>query len=204
MDILTFIIKIVEAAAWPITTISLVLLLKKEIGALIPFLKKFKAGPLEAEFEREVQEIRFETNQKIPLPKETTLLSPKLRKLHQLASVNPRSAIIEAWREVIFAAENLLQRSGAFNANNGVMLPYEVKQTLEKAGLLNVEQLTLFNDLRKLRNQASHMPNFEPTSESTLGYIDLAVRLASILNETGEGHSTPTMSEHGDSQSKTV
>ncbi|MBR7782119.1 hypothetical protein [Undibacterium luofuense] len=204
MDTLTFIIKIVEAAAWPVTTISLVLLLKKEIGALIPFLKKFKAGPLEAEFEREVQEIRFETNQKIPLPKEATLLSPQLRKLHQLASVNPRSAIIEAWREVIFAAENLLQRSGAVNANNGVMFPYEVKQRLEKAGLLNVEQLTLFNDLRKLRNQASHTPNFEPTSESTLGYIDLAVRLASILNETGEVRSTLDMSEYGDSQSKAV
>lgn len=183
MDSLTFVSKVIEASAWPITTVFLVLLLRKEISALAPFLKKFKAGPLEAEFERALQEIRFETDKKIPLSNESTLFLPVHEKLLRLASVNPRSAIIEAWQEVIFTAETLLQRTGIHNKKSGVMLPYEIKQTLETSGLLNSEQLTLFNDLRKLRNQASHTPGFEPTMESTYNYIKLAIQLALILNQ---------------------
>ncbi|MGH6646193.1 hypothetical protein [Aquabacterium sp.] len=47
-----------EALAWPIAVLTVVLLLRGELLKIIPFLKKLKAGPLEAEFENQSQKAR--------------------------------------------------------------------------------------------------------------------------------------------------
>ncbi|WP_276968485.1 hypothetical protein, partial [Metallibacterium scheffleri] len=57
MDTLTFIAKVIEFAAWPIAAVALVAMLRAEIKSLLPHVKRLKAGPVEAEFEREVKEL---------------------------------------------------------------------------------------------------------------------------------------------------
>ena len=57
MDILTFITKLIEFTAWPIAAVALVAMLRTEIKSLLPYVKKLKAGPVEAEFEREIKEL---------------------------------------------------------------------------------------------------------------------------------------------------
>ena len=52
MDYLTFFSKLIEVVAWPIAAVSIILFLRKEIRALIPLIKKFKAGPVEFELEQ--------------------------------------------------------------------------------------------------------------------------------------------------------
>ncbi|MFI8619265.1 hypothetical protein ACIGHN_27610 [Acidovorax sp. NPDC077693] len=51
MDLLTFISRVVDSLAWPVAAIVLGLIFRKKLLDLIPNLRKFKAGPLEAEFE---------------------------------------------------------------------------------------------------------------------------------------------------------
>jgi hypothetical protein len=60
MDWLSFISTVASSVAWPVTALTIVLLMRKELVALLPFVRKLKAGPLEAEFEREVKELKEE------------------------------------------------------------------------------------------------------------------------------------------------
>ena len=51
MDWLTFVSKLVESLSWPIVALILGLVFRRKLLELLPTLRKFKAGPLEAEFE---------------------------------------------------------------------------------------------------------------------------------------------------------
>jgi hypothetical protein len=100
MDTLTFIAKLVEFLAWPSAAVILVLLLRGEIKGLFRYVKKVKAGPMEAEFEREVKELKATAEaqpQLLPPPEGAT---PEKQMLIQIVQINPRSAVLEAWRGV--------------------------------------------------------------------------------------------------------
>jgi hypothetical protein len=63
MDWLSFIASVLASVAWPAAMLCVVLLLRKELVARLPFLRKLKAGPVEAEFEREVKNSRMKRQQ---------------------------------------------------------------------------------------------------------------------------------------------
>src|SRR5690349_11059570 len=114
MDILAFIASVIGSLAWPATVLCVVLLLRKELIALLPFLRKLKAGPLEAVFEREVKELKSETARTLPSPETKAVDNDNLRRLYELAKVSPRASIVEAWQGVEFAARRALaEHAGA-------------------------------------------------------------------------------------------
>jgi hypothetical protein len=80
-----------------------VVVLRGEIKTLLLLLKKLKAGPVEAEFDREVRELARETETQVPSATPVPPSLPERQKLLQLAELNPRSAVIEAWHNVEFA-----------------------------------------------------------------------------------------------------
>lgn len=49
-----------EALALPAAAVIIVLLFRREFRQLVPLVRKLKAGPLEAEFERDIREISRE------------------------------------------------------------------------------------------------------------------------------------------------
>jgi len=106
MDVLAFIAKLVEALAWPLASVVLVALLRREIRSLLPFVKRFKAGPLEAEFEREVRELRSSVEEGVNVKHEELAASQSTAV--KLAELNPRSAILEAWREIETTGRRML------------------------------------------------------------------------------------------------
>lgn len=113
MDALTFIAKLVEFLAWPSATVVLLLLLRGEINDLFRYVKKLKAGPVEAEFEREVKELKAAAEaqpQLLPPPEGAT---PEKQMLLQLVQINPRSAVLEAWRGVEEASLRVIQNKGS-------------------------------------------------------------------------------------------
>jgi len=87
------------------------------------------------------------------------------QKLLQLAQLNPRSAIIEAWQLVEFAAAELAKCGD---------LRESFVETSER---LTRSQVALFSELHDRRNQAAHDPELAPSFESAIGYIDLALSL---------------------------
>jgi hypothetical protein len=58
MDWLTFVSKLIDSLAWPLVALVLGLVFRRKLLDLIPAIRKFKAGPLEAEFELAAKEIR--------------------------------------------------------------------------------------------------------------------------------------------------
>jgi hypothetical protein len=184
MDILTFIAKLVEFTAWPIATVVLVAMLHGEIKRLLPHIKKLKAGLVEAEFEREVKELQTTVEaqpQLLPPPERG---APEWQMLMQLVQINPRSAILEAWRGVEDAAIRVIQKQGLYVSERDSQSPLAIIRTLNKEKVFSSEEVSLYHELRSLRNQATHAQDFSPTTEAALSYIGLAERLRKALEVT--------------------
>ncbi|MBS0416935.1 MAG: hypothetical protein JSR66_04430 [Proteobacteria bacterium] len=172
---MTFITKILEAFAWPATTIALVILLRSEIRQLLPFVKKLKAGPVEAEFERDVKALKHETpviQQEIA--ERPTPDSASKDFLIQLAELHPRSAILESWVRLEAAARAVLAEKLQSNSAPGYLPAARLAEPLVQRDAISQPQVTLFHELRRLRNEVAHSPEFEPTDEAAKAYVDVA------------------------------
>ncbi len=178
---MTFVSKLVETLAWPAVVLIVVSLLRKELGALFAILKKVKAGPVEAEFEREINELKSVADAELPAVEQQALVTSGQNELEQLAQVNPRAAIIESWRRLELAARKALSRLGITMSWRDAASPIAHARNLARNALLSQEELVLFNDLRNLRNMSVHAENFSPTLDAALSYIEVASRVQQTL-----------------------
>jgi hypothetical protein len=187
VDLFAFIAKIVEALAWPVAAVVLVLLLRREIIGLAPYIRKLKAGPLEAEFEREVRELRTAMDR--TASGGVSLAQPDWQVAsEQLAQVNPRAAIFEAWRQTEIAAIRELQARQPNLSNEQVRSTREVLRLLGESGLATPEDVALLNQMRFLRNQAAHVESFQPTYEAAMNFVQLGAHLMGrIASRRSEG-----------------
>ena len=186
MDWLTFISKALDALAWPAASIVLVALLRDEIRKLAPFLKKLKAGPLEAEFEREIKELKASTAQEASRdPKHAPDPASKAF-LMQLAELHPRSAILEAWVRVEAAARAALASKEASHELSTYQPAARLAESLARKEVFGQGQVTLFHELRRLRNDVAHSPELQPTLDSVKNYIELASYLQGWLEDTAQ------------------
>jgi len=186
MDWLTFIVKLVEFLAWPFAAVVLVLLLRTELRQLLPHVKRLKAGPVEAEFEREVKELQKEASGQPTPPSLTAGLTAERQMLFQLVQVNPRSAILEAWRGVEEAALGLVQAKGLYVSERDARSAFAVIRAIGSANVLSSEDFALYHDLRTLRNQAAHATDFAPTTDAAHSYVGLASRLRGSLEQAAK------------------
>lgn len=141
-----------------------------------------KAGPVEAEFDREIRELKSTAESQLPPLVAAPTMSPQRQKLLQLAEINPRSAIIEAWQGIEFSTRRFLESRELAITQKEARSPLERLRALNKYEALTRDEVALFNDLRSLRNQAVHAATFTPSYESTLNFIDLALRLQSAID----------------------
>jgi hypothetical protein len=179
VDQLTFIAKLIEVLAWPVAAIVLVILLRREISALAPFIRKLKAGPLEAEFEREVSELRSAVD--VSNSAAGTQSLSWQAATEKLAQVNPRSAILEAWRQTESAAIRGVRERQPDLTDQQVRSTREVLKLLGETGVSTPEEVALLNQMRFLRNQAGHVESFQPTYEAAMNYIQLAAHLVARM-----------------------
>lgn len=166
MDVLTFIAELVKAAAWPLAAITISLIFRDQLRALLSRIRKGKVGPAEFEFEQEVKEL---TEQAPLQPLSSKVSSP----IVTLATTNPRAAILEAWLGIEGSVQRLAYNSNLSNpsAHRNTSI---IMREIEKNGILQSNDIALFFDLRALRNQATHDPGFSPTPESVIKYVQLA------------------------------
>lgn len=175
MDLLTFVAKVIEFLAWPLASIVLVVLLRREIRHLLPLVKRLKAGPLEAEFEREVRELRSSAEAGATIKKEDLPTLPSMAV--KLAEVNPRSAIQEAWREIETTARQVLLERTPQLTEASLRSTREVIRQLGQTNVLSQEDIALLHEMRFLRNQAVHVDEFRPTYDAALSFTQVAALL---------------------------
>ena len=112
-------------------------------------------------------------------------IEPKTKaesRLEAIADIAPRAAILESWLLVEAAAADVIQKQnlGNLNAYPG---PLRLREILQKGNILNSRQLAVFEQLRKLRNDAVHVPDAQFTKEAALSYIQPALAMSAFLEK---------------------
>jgi hypothetical protein len=181
-----FIVRIVEALAWPAAVLAIFWFLRGEIGGLIRRLRHVAWRDAEAHFLESVEDAEREIVA-AGLP-EVPLSEPrKARKeeLAKLAEISPRAAVIEAWLDLESALRN---RTGGETDAERRRSVEQVMRDLVGEGLLPRGLTGPISALRDARNAAVHVPDYSLPIESAIDYIDSAESLAAmVLGEEPEG-----------------
>lgn len=194
MTWLDFFSSITSSFAWPLAFLVAILVLKVELSALLPHVRKLKWKEFEAEFEQTLIQARenLDSDQEgghadLVLGSPATLGSNQYR---QLAGVSPRSAILESWRAVELAAYQAA-RSTSDETPQPRMTSAEIAKLLRDQGLLDGNEDMVFSLLRDLRNKAAHSKDFNLSPQEAVEFTLLARRLQASLEkatETAEQH----------------
>lgn len=182
--LLEAIAKLLASVAWPISAVVIAYHFKNELAALLARLKKVKAGSAEAEFERHINEVIEASG----IEETATPVSSSIR---SAATTDPRGAVLAAWLEVEKALFELFDASGlnvpAVRPMRGILPAFKA---IQKAGLLDSDYVSLFHDLRALRNDAAHNIEFNPSSDAVIRYTQLAKALTKALQDAANAQLT--------------
>lgn len=185
MDSLTFISELVDALAWPATVLVIVWLLRGPLTQLIPEVRKLKYRDFEAEFGREVEDLRERMVNAIPPSKTAPEKTESFERLEELARIAPNAAVLEAWKEVEAAARRLLAAHGLEVDSTGATPYLRIEQMLQRGEYVEESRVKIFKDLRRLRNKVAHATGYEISHVQAQEYIELALALKESLDEEG-------------------
>ncbi|EKA7382589.1 hypothetical protein OL309_002370 [Vibrio parahaemolyticus] len=190
MDKLTFISKMIDSISWPLVTLILGLAFRKQIAELFPYLKKLKAGPVEAEFEMEAKQVLANTENvkstvsgtDISQLKESKTTSDVLSRLKS-ARNDPTGMILESWSRVDGALFRLGQKKGICvdpleNTN-------KVYRSVMSSGVISGETKRLIMDLYELRNRVAHVL-VKPTINAAQDYALAADKVIGLIDSQAE------------------
>ena len=165
MDWLTFISSVVGSLAWPVAAITVIFLLKKPLGALLPNLRNLKYKDLELDFGTELKKAEEKAKQVLPAatkPKAITK-QPKerdsyqiLKEAERLFEEFPEPAVALAWTAVEVELMDAILRTASspdYPPHNSAL---KNAMYLKEAGYLGEDKIDLIKRMVNLRNIAVH------------------------------------------------
>ncbi|MBC8527259.1 MAG: hypothetical protein H8D22_10505 [Candidatus Cloacimonetes bacterium] len=179
-------IKLVETLAWPAAAIWLSYIFRSEIRKLLGRVSALKYKDIEAKFEKELTAAEEEAKKAIPEKakfisgdEESVYPAPydsRYEQLLRIADESPRAALLEAWIEVESSLSEAAEKFNIYNSRR--VPPRKVVIELINTGKYAKTILPLFEDLRGLRNEAAHAPQFVPSKRQTRRYLQMAIEMA--------------------------
>lgn len=182
MDWKDFVAQLVDSLAWPLVALFVFWQLKDRFGELIPRLKTVKHKDTELEFTELVTELVAEAkldDQLLPAS-EAPNSKDNYDFLVRLAEISPRSAILESFRAVESAASIAVAKAHPALESRSARNPAQ-RFGLLRGKVLDDVQIKRLNDLRRLRNKAAHMEDFNLQGKPVEDYIDIALGVANKL-----------------------
>ncbi len=177
------IVTLIIGIVWPVAVIWIAYLFKGELRSLLQRMSqlKFKYKDIEANFEMGLAEAEAKVlsiGQATPSLPPRPEITSKLESLRRIADVSPRAAIMEAWVLVESAAEKsgFVQGANIPRAN-----PRPYVEELVRLGKLPKSSDMILDQLRKLRNQAAHLPEFSLNQDEADRYLQLAARMSELI-----------------------
>lgn len=148
-------------------------------------MRRIKYKGIELEFGVAARAIAEEVKEAVPPLNPDVRISGSTRealkiKLEAISELAPRAAILEAWLQVESAAADVLRAKG-LDSLKSYPGPLQLREGLHKGGVLNRQQVRIFEQLRILRNEAVHVPDAQFTKDAVASYIDSAISMASHL-----------------------
>lgn len=186
MNWLEFIAIVIGSLAWPIVFVVIFHFLREPVKNVLPLLQRLKYKEFELEFSRRVEEVSADVVRELPaLPPGVPLQTDELTTFAKLAETSPRAAVLEAWLSVESAAFDAARRLGwlvpSEKASNGSF----AMKFLERHPEVDRSIVGLLRELRSLRNQAAHAPDFALTKSAAVEYASSATRVAKYLRGVG-------------------
>lgn len=192
MTLLEFIARICAAAAWPVTVLIIVILLRRQIAKIMERLSRLRYKDLDIDFARELEHLRstaLEANVPAQLRAPSTN-DPIMRPLEladRLAQDFPEASVSFAWAALETALYDALGRVSGneqlrFDPYNAVAIARHLRDT----GRLDPKTVELLTEMRNLRNHAVHHPGHASlgmTSTEATEYVAHARGLISRLAE---------------------
>src|SRR5699024_9527094 len=152
-----------------------------ELRSLLHRISHIKYKDAEANFARDLAQAETKASSFPYSPENISTqpeISSKLDSLRRIADVSPRAAILEAWVLV----EDSAAKSGHIQ---GVSIPRvnprSFVEYLISRDKLPQESGPLLEQMRKLRNQAVHLPDFVIGQDEADRYLQLAVRMSELI-----------------------
>jgi len=183
MNWLEFISSLVTALAWPAAVLILLLFLREPLKGLVPLLQRMKYKDFEMEFGRKLAEAREEAGVEDDVPTDAEF-TPEETRVIELARVSPRAAVTEAWRWVELASLEAARALLGKDFRNKTFT-FQAIRRLEQNERIDRGALALMRDLRGLRNDAVHSPEFAISSDVALEYARMARQLVGYLKTVG-------------------
>jgi|SRR5215471_3304247 len=157
-------------------------MLRRLLTTLVPLIRTSKYSDVELPFGREVAELKIATAASIGSPNLEAKQQPMWEDLTRLASVRPRTAILQAWQQV----EATLTRVARNRHVEAAPAVWQMSMVLG-AVMLNQEKISapqyeLLSKLRQLVNEATHAPVDTINPDDAVQFVGLALRMASSLD----------------------
>lgn len=170
--------EIIKALSWPIAAIWIAQLFKNEVRALSGRVSRFKYKELEAQFEKGIEVAKNQANQ-LDNKKYKALKSASIdgilttfELINRIALTSPRAAVIEYWWDLEAAIS-----AAAKKAEIHVTDTSERVSKLIRMGHISADAMPLYFQLRDLRDQATHMPDFSITAKDAQAYLTSVLAL---------------------------
>lgn len=178
-----YLVEIIKALAWPVSIIWLGYLFRSEVRMLLGRLTVLKHGETEISFSKNLEkaeEKAFQINDinDVDFRGDTPEDINQRDLLYKIAEISPRAAIVEAWTLIETAAvkSNLVMGS-TFKRTSAKL----IQDNLINTGKFGKDSIELINELRQLRNKASHLPDFAISQSEAERYLDLAIKSAHAI-----------------------
>tara|TARA_R110002073_G_scaffold264557_1_gene427609 strand:+ start:1330 stop:1890 length:561 start_codon:yes stop_codon:yes gene_type:complete len=184
MDYLQFFASIIESIVWPITVVVGILLLRRNIETIVPYIQRIKVKDFELDLKEAKQELPLEVTFE-PAPDLLSKTKDQFSDLYQLAELSPRAAILESWLQVESALSKLAL---AKLDDQGAMLaipPLRLNEYLKRKSVISNEQYRFVNRLRELRNKSVHLLDMNISLDEASDYIDLARSVTTQFERKG-------------------
>ena len=200
MDALTFIAEIAKAFAWPVCVVVLAYLLRQPLKSLVLTVRTLRYKEFEADFTKDLERIELKADKaglppadelsKLPLA-ESESLSAKYRRL---SWISPRTAILEAWRELELVTRKVATAADYCDVQEDEFpdSSLTVKRLLRE-GKVDTPSAILFEELGNLRIRAYHAYDTQISAEEAYSFALLAARLAARLEATRAMESPPRL-----------
>lgn len=186
-------VKIIDSLAWPLIVLFLFLIFRAELTKIFTRLSNLKYKDFEAKFgnqlndvEKKIETLKISVSEDLKVQENLevgTEAETDYDRLIRLSEISPRAAITEAWIAVETAAKFAVKEAN-LEVKHSSNIMNVVKILIDKR-LFNKNAVNVFNELRSLRNEAAHAPDFLLSQNDAQKYIDLSLRLAQDIYSAG-------------------
>ena len=177
MDWLEFAASIVRSIAWPSVIVAVLVIFRRDLRLRLRSLARLRYKDFDAEFAKLEENVAALPQEPAPKP---SFPPPRTAEevLETLVQVSPRAAVVEAFALVERAARDAAARHGL--EGRGVM---STMRELARRRPIPDNVMTLFDDLRSIRNKLAQAQEDDISEWQAWRYIDAARTLAARLNE---------------------